>query len=107
MPSFEDNLKSLKQPSEQIAALELYGDGYEPDAVIENKPGSGGSLRIYYEVAVEFGGIGPKAAQKALELFAEKADEAEARPGAHPNIDRLFKIIAQGLYYSVKAIPRG
>ncbi|MGD8497534.1 MAG: DUF2322 family protein [Chromatiales bacterium] len=107
MPSFEDNLNSLKQPTEQLAALELYGEGYEPEAVIENRPGSSGSLRIYYEVAVEFGGLGPKAAHKALALFAEKADEARTQPGLHPNIDRLFQIIDRDLHYSVKAIPRG
>lgn len=107
MSRFEDNLRSLKQSTEHIAALELYGDGYEPEAVIENRPGSSGSLRIYYEMAVEFGGIGPKAARKALELFAEKASEAEAQPGSHPNIDRLFRIIDQNIHYSVKAIPKG
>lgn len=107
MSSFEDNLKSLKQPTENIAALELYGDGYEPEAVLENRPGSSGSLRVYYEMAVEFGGIGPEAARKALELFAEKATEAKAQPGTHPNIDRLFRIIDQDIHYSVKAIPKG
>ena len=54
MPSFEENLNALTQSTDTIAALELYGDGYEPAAVIENKPGSSGSVAVYYEVAVEF-----------------------------------------------------
>ena len=106
MPGFEENLNALTQSTDTIAALELYGDGYEPAAVIENKPGSSGSVAVYYEVAVEFGGIGPKAAHKALELYAEHVEDAKAHPGKHPNIDRLFEIIDQDLYYSVKAIPK-
>lgn len=106
MASFQENLDKLKQSTEGIARLELYGDGYEPEAVIENRPGSAGSLKIYYEVAVEFGGIGPKAAAKALELYGEHVEDARAHPGKHPNIDRLFEIIDHNLYYSVKAVPR-
>ncbi|APZ42712.1 DUF2322 family protein [Acidihalobacter ferrooxydans] len=104
MPSFAENLAKLPSVTD-IQALELYGDGYEADVVIENAPGSQGSLAVYYHVAVQHGGITPKAAQEALELFAEKATEARANPGAHPNIDRLFQIIEQDLFYSVKAVP--
>ncbi|WP_455385637.1 DUF2322 family protein [Acidihalobacter prosperus] len=105
MPSFAENLAQL--PSvDGLQALELYGDGYEPEAVIENVPGSQGSLAVYYHVAVQHGGLTPKAAQEALELFAEHTEDARANPGAHPNIDRLFRIIDEDLFYSVKAIPK-
>lgn len=105
MSSFADNLKQL--PSiDDIQALELYGDGYAPEAVVENVPGSQGALAVYYHVAVQHGGITPKAAQEALELFAEHTDDAREHPGAHPNIDRLFQIIDQDLFYSVKALPK-
>jgi hypothetical protein len=30
--------------------------------------------------------------KKGLELFAEHVADAEANPGKHPNIDRLFAI---------------
>ncbi|AOV17755.1 hypothetical protein BJI67_12460 [Acidihalobacter aeolianus] len=106
MSSFEDNLKSLKQPYEHIAVLEGYADGYEPAFAIENRPGSQGALAVYYEVAVKHGGLTPKAAEEALALFAEHTDDARKHPGAHPNIDRLFAIIEQELYYSVKAVPK-
>lgn len=105
MPSFAENLAKLPSVAD-IQALELYGDGYEPEAVIENVPGSQGSLAVYYHVAVQHGGITPKAAQEAIELFAEHAEDARTNPGAHPNIDRLFGIIEQDLFYSVKALPK-
>lgn len=105
MPSFAENLKQL--PSiDDLDALELYGDGYVPEAVVENTPGSQGSLTVYYHVGVQHGGLTPNAAQEALALFAEHTDDARARPGAHPHIDRLFQIIDQDLYYSVKARPK-
>lgn len=106
MPSFKENHQSL--PSvDGIARLELYaGDSYEPVGVIENVPGQAGSLAVYYKVSVDFGGIGPSAAKKALELYAEKAEEARAEFGKHPNIDRLFAIVDKGEYLSVKAVPR-
>lgn len=106
MPSFKENLETLKQITDNIAALQFFGDGYEPEFVIENKEGTAGSLKVYYEVAVEFGGIGPKAAHKALELYAEHTEDAKANPGKHPNIDRLFEIIEKDLYYSVRAVPK-
>jgi hypothetical protein len=107
MPSLTENLATLKQNAEGLERLELYGDGYAPDWVVENRTGSTASLRIYYEVAVEFGGIGPSAARRALELYGEKVEEARAEPGRHPNIDRLLQIIEQDLHYSVRAVPRG
>ncbi|OBS08559.1 DUF2322 family protein [Acidihalobacter prosperus] len=106
MSRFDENLKALKQPHQRLAALEGYADGYEPVFVIENRPGSQGALAVYYEVAVKHGGLTPKAAEDALALFAEHTEDARANPGAHPNIDRLFAIVDQGLYYSIKAIPK-
>lgn len=106
MPTFKENLENLKQNTDNLAALKFFGDGYEPDFVIENKEGTAGSLKVYYEVAVDFGGLSPKAAEKALELFAEHVEAAKAEPGKHPNIDRLFEIIDKDLYYSVRAVPK-
>lgn len=106
MPSFADNLKDLPAV-DGLARLELYAaEGYEPVAVIENAEGQRGSLAVYYKVAVDHGGLGPAAARQALELFAEKAEEAKAAPGTHPNIDRLFAILADQAYLSVKAVPK-
>lgn len=102
---FAENLKTL--PSiEHLQRLELYGARYEPEAVIENKPGQQGALAVYYKVCVDFGGLGPEAARRALALFAEHVEDAKTHPGRHPNIDRLFLIIEDNAYYSAKAVPR-
>lgn len=101
MSQFEENLKALPAV-DQYARMELYADDIEPAAVIENKDGSRGSLRVYYQVSLKWGGIGPSAAKEALDLYAEHADDARANPGKHPNIDRLFHIIENDEYYSVR-----
>jgi len=106
MPSFAENLETL--PSiEGLERLEIYAaDSHEPKAVIENRPGQSGSFAVYYKVALDFGGIGPSAAQRALDLYAEHVEDARAHPGKHPNIDRLFTIIDADTYYSVRAIRK-
>lgn len=105
MPTFNENLAELPA-TEHIQTIELYGDNSQPDCIIENIPGQQGSVSVYYHLAILFGGISPKAAEKGLEIFAEKTLEAQQQPGRHPNIDRLFKIIEQKLYYSVKTIRK-
>jgi hypothetical protein len=106
MKRFTENLTTLPAV-DHLARLDLYVDGSDtPSAVIENAPGKQGSLRIYYALAVEFGGIGPAAARKALELYAEHVDNARANPGKHPNIDRLLEIIESGRVYAVRAVPK-
>lgn len=105
-PSFAENLAALP-PVEHLERLDLYVDGAAtPSAVIENAPGKQGSLRVYYALAVEFGGIGPAAARKGLDLYAEHVADARAHPGRHPNIDRLFEVIASGRVYAVRAVRR-
>lgn len=101
MSRFEENLLALP-PIDHYARMELYANDVTPAAVIENQEGSRGSLQIYYHVALKWGGIGPSAAKEALELFAEYADHARANPGKHPNIDRLFEVIENDEYYSVR-----
>ncbi len=106
MNNFETNLQTLP-PIDGLDRLELYaGDNHSPAAIIENKPGQSDSLAVYYKIAVDFGGIGPSAARKALDLYAEQTDEARRHPGVHPNIDRLFQIIDTDTHYAVRAIPR-
>ena len=105
MSTYKDHLKSLKQPYERVAALECYGESDSPAFIIENQPDDQGALAIYYEVAVKHGGLTPQAAEEALVLFAEYAEQARTSPGRYKDIDRLFLIIEQDLFYSVKAIP--
>jgi len=94
LTQFSDNLKKLPGIS-HLAALNLLDAQGEIIAVIENKPGSQGSLAVYNHLAQTFGAITPEAARKGLDLFAEHADEARAHPGKHPNIDRLLAVIEE------------
>ena len=91
MSTFAEILKTL--PSiDAIEQLELY-DGDTLLDTIENKPGKAGSVSVYNALAQEFGGLTKAAALKGLILFAEHTADAQANPGKHPNIDRLFAII--------------
>lgn len=105
MPNFSENLQALPMRDE-IAALQLRDANGEPRGVIENKPGSAGSLRVYGYLAEKWGGIGPEAAREGLDLYAEHTEDARNNPGKHPNIDRLFQIIAQGARFRVELVPR-
>lgn len=93
-------------PVEDVVKLELFDEKHEMVGMIENRPGQKLSLSIYHQVAAEFGGIGPAAARRALELYGEHAEAARAHPGTHPNIDRLFRIIAENRCLTVKTIPK-
>nr|WP_315484005.1 DUF2322 family protein [uncultured Undibacterium sp.] len=87
---FSEILSTL--PSiDHLAAIELYA-GEQLAALIENKPGSAGSVRVYHALFAEFGEINAAAAHKGLEIYAEHTADAIAFPGKHPNIDRLLEI---------------
>ena len=104
MTTFAENLEKLENV-DAFGVMKLFGEDGGVAAVIENQPGSSGSFKVYYHVALKWGGIGPKAAQEALELFAEHTDDARQHPGNHPNIDRLFDSINNDVYYSVRCYP--
>ena len=101
MPSFSENLQQLALV-DGLQRLNLVGIDGETVAVIENAPGTQGSFRVYHHVAQKWGGIGSNAAQEALILFAEHADDARLHPGKHPNIDRLLEIVERNLHFEVR-----
>lgn len=92
--------------AEDLARLELYDENSGLIGVIENRPGQKLSLKIYYQVALEYGTIGPQAARRALELYGAHAADAQANPGKHPNIDRLFRIVANNLHLTIVPVFR-
>ncbi len=95
MTPFAEILKSLP-PIDDIDSIALYtGDSDTPVELIENKPGKAGSVAVYHALLQEFATLNVAAAKKGLELYAEHVADAEANPGKHPNIDRLFRIIEQ------------
>ena len=101
--AFADNLKQLPSIA-HLAELQLLDAAGTVVASIENKPGKAGSLTVYAALAAKHGGINVAAAQEGIELFAEHTSDARAHPGNHPNIDRLFEVIASGRGYTVKLV---
>ena len=103
---FSENLAQIpEQPT--LAALTLLDAQGQTVATIENKPGQAGSLRIYAWLAEQFGSITPEAAALALKIYAEHTVDAQANPGKHPNIDRLFLIQANQQSLAVQRITQG
>ena len=101
--AFADNLQTL--PSiDHIAELQLIDADGQVAATIPNAPGKAGSVKVYNALAAKHGGINAAAAEEGLTIFAEHTDDAKARPGAHPNIDRLLEVIASGKGYTVKIV---
>jgi hypothetical protein len=100
---FKDNLAKLP-PIDGVQRIDLIdANGVVVDS-IENKPGKQGSLAVYQYLKQEFGTLDAKAAEHALALFAEHTTDARNRPGAHPNIDRLFGIVAGGAPLRIEVI---
>ena len=102
--NFAENLARLDS-IDAYAKLELIDAAGNVAACIENKPGSQGSLKVYRHLAAKWGAINPDAAAEGLLLYAEHTEDARLNPGKHPNIDRLFDIIASGSGYSVQLTP--
>lgn len=91
MPAFADILPTLPA-IDGIAALSLHNAAGEQVALLENKPGSAGSVRLYHALWLQHGCINHAAAQQGLALYAEHTADALAFPGKHPNIDRLLAL---------------
>jgi hypothetical protein len=94
--------------------------------IIENKPGSTGSVRVYnyllgvfgesfcclnimscstfrhcgqtsqFDFTASGGEITRQAAYLALAVYGEHVEDAHANPGKHGNIDRLFQVVSSG-----------
>lgn len=103
MQKFSDVLLSLDDAS-HIERIELYNKDGSKEGVIENKPGSQGSLKVYAHLARMYGEISLDAAVEGLSLYAEHTPDAENCPGKHPNIDRLLNILENEQPLAVKII---
>lgn len=107
MSTFAETLKALPA-IDDIASIALYSDDSDtPVEIIENKPGKVGSIAVYNALLQEFGTLNADAARKGLELYAEHVADAEANPGKHPNIDRLFHIIEQQSEMRMEMVEKG
>lgn len=103
MQKFSDVLLSLDDAS-HIERIELYNKDGSPAGVIENKPGSQGSMKVYAHLARMYGEISMDAAVEGLSLYAEHTPDAENCPGKHPNIDRLLNILENEESLTVKIV---
>lgn len=92
--SFKENL-SLLPAIDGLARIDLVDSAGAIVAQIENQPGKQGSLAVYHYLQQVFGGLDARAAAHGLAVFAEHTADAQNRPGAHPNIDRL-RAISEG-----------
>jgi hypothetical protein len=94
-PVFKDNLAQLP-PIDGIERIELVDLSGAVVATIENQPGKQGSVAVYQYLKQAFGTLDAQAAEHGLAVFAEHTTDARERPGSHPNVDRLFAIVAGG-----------
>ncbi len=101
MQKFSDVLLTLDDAS-HVQRIELYNQDGSSAGVIENKPGSQGSLKVYHHLYKMYGAITLDAAVEGLSLYAEHTEDAENCPGKHPNVDRLLNILENEAPLTVK-----
>jgi hypothetical protein len=102
-PSFKDNL-ALLPAIDGVAAIEVLDASGAVVDTIPNQPGKKGSVAVYQYLHQVFGALNTDAATHGMAVFAEHTADAEARPGAHPNIDRLMVIANGGAPLTVRII---
>ncbi|MFV0681493.1 DUF2322 family protein [Ottowia sp.] len=89
--NFQQTLDTLP-PIDGLTGLDVVDASGTVVHHIPAAPGKLGSLRVYHALAVQFGGaFSAEAAAQGLRWFAEHVADAQARPGAHPNIDLLLQ----------------
>ena len=103
MQKFSDVLLTLDS-ADHVQKIELYYPDGKAAGVIENKPGSQGSVKVYHYLYKMYGEITTDAAVEGLELYAEHTEDAENNPGKHPNIDRLFNVLDSEVPLQVRII---
>lgn len=103
MQKFSDVLLSLDDAS-HVQRIELFDTNGKPAGVIENKPGSQGSVKVYHHLYKMYGEISLDAAVEGLSLYCEHTEDAENCPGKHPNVDRLLNILEDEQPLTVKII---
>ena len=73
--NFSDILPTLEN-ADHLQALELLNTDGSLAALLENKPGSQGSLKLYHHLWKKWGSINADAARQGLELYAEHTEDA-------------------------------
>lgn len=103
MQKFSDVLLTLDS-ADEVHRIELYHENGDPAGSIENKPGSQGSVKVFYHLYKMYGAITLDAAVEGLALYAEHTEDAENCPGKHPNVDKLITVLENEEPLKVKII---
>ncbi|MEZ0231559.1 MAG: DUF2322 family protein [Methylophilaceae bacterium] len=101
MTKFSEILATL-EPADHVQKIELFNPDGTQAGLIENKPGSQGSIKVYHHLWKKYGSINTDAAKDGLVIYAEHTSDAESNAGKHPNIDRLFTVIKSNNPLTVK-----
>ncbi len=101
MQKFSDVLLTLDDAS-HVQRIELFNPDGSAAGIIDNKPGSQGSIKVFYHLYRMYGEISLDAAVEGLSLYAEHTADAENCPGKHPNVDRLLNILEDEQPLTVK-----
>ncbi|MEJ6009749.1 DUF2322 family protein [Novosphingobium aquae] len=104
--TFKDNLQQLP-PVSGVQRIDLIDANGLVVASIENQPGKQGSVVVYHYLKQAFGRLDSAAAEHGLLVFGEHTADARARPGAHPNVDRLLAIAAGDEALDIQIIGAG
>ena len=102
MQRFKDILETLNS-ADHIKEIQLYHED-NLHGVIKSKPGSMGSLKVYFYLYETYREINSDAAMEGIDLYAEHTDDAQDNPGKHPNIDRLLDVIDSDITLQIKII---
>ena len=102
MQNFKDILETLEDAS-HIKEI-ILSNKNQTVGIIEKKPGSLGSIKIYHHLWLTYGKLNIHAALEGIELYSKHSLEAEKHPGQHPNIDRLFDIVENKETLKIKVI---
>ena len=103
MQKFSDVLLTLDN-TDYVKRIELYHEDGSAAGVIDNKPGSQGSVKVFHHLYKMYGGITLDAAVEGLSLYAEHTEDAENCPGKHPNVDKLINVLENEEPLTVKVI---
>ena len=103
MQKFSDVLLTLDN-TDHVQRIELFHEDGSNAGVIENKPGSQGSVKLFHHLYKMFGSISLDAAVEGLSLYAEHTEDAENCPGKHPNVDKLIDVLENEAPLAVKVV---
>lgn len=103
MQKFSDVLLTLDN-TDHVKRIELYHENGSAAGVIDNKPGSQGSVKVFHHLYKMYGGITLDAAVEGLSLYAEHTEDAENCPGKHPNVDKLISVLENEEPLTVKVV---